>query len=113
MKYALNLAEDNRILSACDVLPNGIYEGMPLVDTLPDGNIHDYFYIDEKYVYDPIHRPEQTIVAPRNITAGEYVTVDGVLYKAIENIPNGEPILAGQNAIATTIEEQLYELKGE
>lgn len=49
-----------------------------------------------------------------NITAGEYITVNGVLYKAIENIPNGEPIIVGQNAVVTTVEEQLYELtKGE
>lgn len=51
--------------------------------------------------------------APHNIVAGEYVTINGVLYKATENIPNGEPVIVGQNAVATTIEEQLYELKGE
>ena len=53
-------------------------------------------------------------IAPRNITAGEYITVRGVLYKIIVNIPNGERIITGQNAIATTVEEQLAELaKGE
>ena len=53
-------------------------------------------------------------VAPRNITEGEYITVDGVLYKAILNIPNGEPIINGKNAVQTTIEEQLFEMtKGE
>ena len=36
MKYALKLAEDNRILSACVVLPKGNYDGMPLVDALPE-----------------------------------------------------------------------------
>ena len=50
------------------------------------------------------------ITAPHNILAGEYITIEGVLYKATENIPNGEPIIVGQNAIITTIEEQLYEL---
>ena len=53
-------------------------------------------------------------IAPHNIMAGEYVTISGVMYKAIENIPNGEPIIVGQNAVETTIEEQLMELtKGE
>lgn len=54
-------------------------------------------------------------VAPRNIAAGEYITVNGVLYKATANIPNGERIITGQNAIETTVEAQLYELamKGE
>ena len=53
------------------------------------------------------------ITAPRNITAGEYVTISGVLYLATDNIPNGEPIIVGQNAVKTTVEEQLNELKGE
>lgn len=59
MKYALNLAEDKRILSAWVVLPNGIYDGMPIVEKLPDGNLPDYLYIDGEYVYDPLPEPEQ------------------------------------------------------
>lgn len=51
--------------------------------------------------------------APKNILAGEYVTVEGVLYLATENIPWGEPVVAGQNAIETTLEQQLCEMKGE
>ena len=52
-------------------------------------------------------------IAPKNIVAGEYITIDGVLYLATMNIPNGEPIIANKNAIETTIEAQLLELKGE
>lgn len=53
-------------------------------------------------------------VAPRNIVVGEYVTVNGVLYEATMNTPNGETIIVGQNAVVTTVEEQLYKLtKGE
>ena len=59
MKYALNLAEDKRILSAWVVLPNGNYDGMPIVDVLPDGDISDNLYIDGQYVYDPLPEPEQ------------------------------------------------------
>lgn len=51
--------------------------------------------------------------APNNILAGEYVTIEGVLYLATENIPNGEPIIVGQNAVKTSVEEQLYTMKGE
>ena len=54
--------------------------------------------------------PEPFPTASRNITAGECFTIAGVLYKATENIPNGEPIITGQNALETTIEEQLAEL---
>ena len=40
--------------------------------------------------------------------------ITGGLYKITDNIPNGEHIITGQNAIKTTIEEQLAELaKGE
>lgn len=54
------------------------------------------------------------ITAPRNILDGEYITINGTMYKAISNIPNGERIITGQNAIETTVEEQLAELaKGE
>jgi hypothetical protein len=55
----------------------------------------------------------QRITAPHNIMEGEYVTIDGVLYMATQNIPNGEPVIVGQNAIVTTVEAQLLELKGE
>ena len=61
---ALHLAEDNRILAACVVLPNGNYDGMPIVDMLPtegksgqEGDITNYFYINKNFVYDP--KPEQ------------------------------------------------------
>ena len=52
MKYALNLAEDGRILSAT-------YEEFApadavLVDKLPEGNIADYRYVEGEYIYDPI-----------------------------------------------------------
>lgn len=115
MNYALNLAADNRILSACVVFSNIKYSGMTIVDTLPDGNLPDYLYVNGKYIYDPLPEPSVFTVAPRNIVAGEYITINGILYKAIFNIPNGERIIVGQNAIETTIEQQLYELtmKGE
>ena len=58
--YALNLdKETSRILSAWKVLPNGNYEGMPLVDVLPDGDISDYLYKDGEYIFDPLPEPEQ------------------------------------------------------
>lgn len=65
--YALNLAEDGRILSACVVLPNSNYDGMPRVDYLPEGNIYEYRYVvDEnlntgeltwEYIHDPLSEP--------------------------------------------------------
>ena len=52
-------------------------------------------------------------VASHNILEGEYVTIDSTLYLATQNIPSGEPVIAGQNAVATTVEEQLLMMKGE
>lgn len=113
--FALNLAEDGRILSA--TYQQFAQINAVIVEELPNGNISDYRYVDGKYVYDPLIEPEQNLkfpVAPRNITESEYFTVDGVMYRATSNIPNGEPIITGQNAVTTTIEEQLAELaKGE
>lgn len=62
MASALRLYEDNRIHSAWKVLPNGNYNGMPIVEKLPDGNLPDYLYIDGEYVYDPLPvvEPEET-----------------------------------------------------
>lgn len=56
-KYALNLDEDSRILSAT-------YEayavaGMPVVSTLPDGDIIDYKYINGEFIYEPLPKPIQ------------------------------------------------------
>ena len=55
MKYALNLSEDGRILSA--TYPKYAPADAILVDTLPEGNIADYLYIDNEYIYNPILKP--------------------------------------------------------
>ena len=52
MKYALNLSDDGRILSATH--EEYATDGMVLVDELPEGNVADYLYIDGQYVHDPI-----------------------------------------------------------
>lgn len=52
MKYALNLdAETKRILSA--TFPQYAPDDAVTVDTLPDGNIADFLYIDSEYIYSP------------------------------------------------------------
>lgn len=66
--YSLNLDADNRILSACVCLEGSEYKNV--VDTLPDGNILDYKYVDGEYVYDPLSEPEPQ---------PEELTIDDVL----------------------------------
>ena len=60
--YSLSLAEDNRILSACVCLEG--FEYTNIVDTLPEGDISDYRYVDGEYVYDPLPEPEPQPVEP-------------------------------------------------
>ena len=113
MAVVLYLYEDKRIHSAGKILPNGNYDGMPVVEVLPEGNITDYLYVNGEYIYNPLPKPSVFPIAPRNVVEGEYITVNGTLYKAIANIPNGEYIIVGKNVTETTIEAQLLELKGE
>ena len=57
---ALNLEkETGRILSACKVLPNGVYDGMPIVDSLPSGNLYEYRYVDGEFIHEPLPPAEE------------------------------------------------------
>lgn len=56
MKYALNLAEDGRILSV--TFAKYAPSGAPLVGELPEGNVADYRYVEGEYIYDPIPKEE-------------------------------------------------------
>ena len=71
MASALCLYDDNRIHSAWKVLPNGNYDGMPIVDTLPtegktgkEKDITNYFYINNKFIYDPKSEQPEPIEEP-------------------------------------------------
>ena len=68
--YALNLDTDSRILSACVCLEGFEYDN--IVETLPEGNITDYKYVDGRYVYEPLPEPEP---APTEPTADEVLDV--------------------------------------
>lgn len=67
MKYALNLNEDGRILSA--TFAEYATENMTLVDTLPEGDISEYIYQNGEYIHAPLPEPEKV----------ERVTTDDVL----------------------------------
>ena len=55
--YALNLAEDGRVLSA--TYPQYAPEDAVVVDALPEGDIYEYRYVDGGFVHDPLPVPEQ------------------------------------------------------
>jgi hypothetical protein len=67
MKYALNLNEEGRILSA--TFEKYAAENMTVVDSLPEGNISDYIYRNGEYIHNPLPKPERI----------ERVTTDDVL----------------------------------
>ena len=62
MKYALNLAEDGRILSA--TFEKHAPVDAVLVDELPEGNIADYRYENGVYVHDPLPKSEEPEAEP-------------------------------------------------
>lgn len=52
MRYALNLADDGRILSA--TFEEFAHADAVLVEELLEGNLADYRYVNGEYVYDPL-----------------------------------------------------------
>ena len=54
--FALNLSADKRIQSA--TFEQYASPGQPLVEELPDGNIVDYRYENNEYIYDPLPERE-------------------------------------------------------
>ena len=64
-KYALNLAEDGRILYA--TFEKYAPDGSVLVDELPDGNLSDYLWQDGTFVYDPLPEPDPVPEEPSQL----------------------------------------------
>lgn len=58
MKYALNLAENGRILSV--TYPQYAPADAAIVDTLPEGDVSNYRNVDGEFVYDPLPVEEVT-----------------------------------------------------
>lgn len=54
MNYALNLAEDGRILSA--TYPKYAPADAVLVEALPEGDISEYVYKDGEYIHEPVEQ---------------------------------------------------------
>lgn len=72
VRYALKLDSDNRILSV--TFEQFAEKGAIIVDSLPEGDVHDYKYVNGEYVHDPaptepaIEQPNET---ERRISACE------------------------------------------
>lgn len=62
--YALNLADDGRILSI--TLDKYGASFNPRVESFPEGNTYEYRYVDGEFIYDPLpieeEKPTPTIL---------------------------------------------------
>lgn len=78
MRYALNLAEDGRILSV--TYPQYAPKDAVKVNELPEGNIADYRYVDGAFVHDPIpvepveEKPSQLDIIEAQVTYTAMIT---------------------------------------
>lgn len=60
--YYLNLnKKTNRILSASLLFNGTSMPGSLEVETLPNGNLYDYLYINREFVYSPIEKQEDEL----------------------------------------------------
>lgn len=57
MSFALNINDEGRILSA--TFPEFATKDAIIVETLPDGDISDYRYVDGEFVYDALPKTEE------------------------------------------------------
>ena len=87
--YALNIDHGTgRILSA--TFPKYAAPGMPLVETLPEGDISNYRYLNGECVLDPL--PTQYPRTAKDVEAGMIFAVSDNYYRAIMPIPRGEAV---------------------
>lgn len=75
MKYALNIdSETNAVLSA--TYEEFAWEGCPIVDHLPDGDITDYDYINGEYVLNEKRKAERE--AQKDVKSTEEIYADAL-----------------------------------
>ena len=84
MKYALNLAEDGRILSA--TYKQFAPADAVIVDALPDGDISDYLYVNGKYVYDPLPEQEQPELTPSVDDSTVWDELDAAYQEGVDSV---------------------------
>ena len=65
MKFALNIAEDGRVLSV--TYPEYAPKDALQVDEIPEGNVSDYIYKDGEFVHEPLPKNEQQEEQPTQL----------------------------------------------
>lgn len=67
--YALNLAEDGRVLSVTKDKYGA--EGQPRVTEFPQDDVSQYRFIDGEFIYDPLPDPPEPAPEPEYVTYEE------------------------------------------
>ena len=61
---ALNVdKKTSRVLSASLLFNGASMPGSVKVETLPDGNLYDYLYVNGEFVYSPIEKQEEEVTS--------------------------------------------------
>ena len=110
--YALNLdPSTGRVLSA--TFPQYAPPGAPVVDSLPEGDLSDYLYVDGAFVYSP--PPAEYPTVTEDVEAGKIFSVGGDYYRATMPIPRGESVNRYNSEPVSVLEllNALAEQKGE
>ena len=69
MDFALNLAEDGRILSV--TYSKYAPDDQPRVSELPDGDTYEYRYVNGVFVHDPLPKEEEEEAEPLEVQVAE------------------------------------------
>lgn len=107
----------NHLAAIFQLLP-AAYKTRPYleVDELPEGSgILKVDAPNNRIWWEPVPEPAepQPPTADRDYESGEYLTVDGVLYRVLLPIFAGAQITVGTNVEATTIESEIANLNRE
>ena len=84
MKYALSLATDCHILSVT-------YEkyatiNAVIVESLPDGDVSEYRYVDGIYIYDPIPEEDPTSPSEPDDNASVWDELDAAYQEGVDSV---------------------------
>ena len=112
-KYALNLAEDNRILSA--TYEKYAHKNAILVTSLPDGNLADYLYVDGEYVHDPLPKPDYAVQEEIAALKAQLEATDYKIIKCSEAQLVGEELpydIVALHEERQAIRDRINELEG-
>jgi hypothetical protein len=89
MRYALNLAEDGRILSA--TYEQYAPEDAVIVDNLPEGDVSEFRYVNGEFVCDPLDTARKEVALERIAELKQYLfDTDYNILKVIEGAATAE-----------------------